>query len=96
MFYTAEEHVCAAVADSPRGPFRQIEKKPLLERKGIDNSLFVDRDGKPWMVFVHFDRGNTIWLAELEKDWPHAGTGLPRPLTPPRRKIRRAPPAYGR
>ncbi len=80
MFYTAEEHVCAAVADSPCGPFRQIEKKPLLERKGIDNSLFVDRDGKPWMVFVHFDRGNTIWLAELEKDWLHVRPGTERML----------------
>ena len=30
MFYSAEEHVCAAEAESPLGPFRQTEKKPIL------------------------------------------------------------------
>ena len=69
-----------AIGDSPLGPFRQAEKKPLLERKGIDNSLFVDADGKAWMVYVHFDRGNTIWLAELEKDWLHVRPGTQRML----------------
>ena len=80
MFYTAQEHVCAAVADSPLGPFRQDEKKPLLERKGIDNSLLVDRSGRAWMYYVHFDRGNTIWLAELEKDCLHVKPGTERML----------------
>ena len=80
MFYTAEEHVCAAVADSPLGPFRQTEKKPLLERKGIDNSLFVDDDGRAWMFYVHFDRGNTLWLAELESDCLRVKPGTQRML----------------
>ena len=80
MFYSAEGHVCAATADSPLGPFRQAEKKPLLERAGIDNSLFVDDAGRPWMVYVHFDRGNTIWLAELEKDCLHVKPGTARML----------------
>jgi beta-xylosidase len=80
MFYSAQEHVCAAVADSPLGPFRQAEKKPLLDRKGIDNSLLVDRSGRAWMYYVHFDRGNTIWLAELEKDCLHVKPGTERML----------------
>lgn len=80
MFYSSQEHVCAAVSDSPLGPFRQLEKKPLLQRKGIDNSMFVDADGRAWMVYVHFDRGNTIWLAELEKDLLHVRTGSERML----------------
>ena len=46
MYYSAETHVCAATADSPLGPFRQAEKKPILERGGIDNSLFIDDDGR--------------------------------------------------
>ena len=62
------------------GPFRQDEKKPLLERKGIDNSLLVDRSGRAWMYYVHFDRGNTIWLAELEKDCLHVKPGTERML----------------
>jgi beta-xylosidase len=80
MFYTAQEHVCAAESDSPLGPFRQDEKKPLLERKGIDNSLFVDRSGRAWMYYVHFDRGNTIWMAELEKDCMRVKPGTERQL----------------
>ena len=80
MFYSAQEHVCAAVADSPLGPFRQTEKKPLLERPGIDNSLFVDNAGRAWMVYVHFDRGNTIWLAELEADWLRVKPGTAKML----------------
>ena len=80
MLYSAEGHVCSAVADSPLGPFRQAEKKPLLERAGIDNSLFVDDAGRSWMVYGHFDRGNTIWLAELEKDWLHVKPGTARML----------------
>ena len=80
MFYSAEEHVCAAEADNPRGPFRQKEKKPILQRGGIDNSLFLDDDGRAWMVYVHFDRGNVIWLAEMEKDCLHAKPGTARML----------------
>ncbi len=80
MFYSAEEHVCAAEAESPLGPFRQAEKKAILERKGIDNSLFIDDDGRAWMVYVHFDRGNVVWLAEMEKDYVHAKPGTARML----------------
>jgi len=80
MYYSAEEHVCAAEADSPLGPFRQAEKKPILERKGIDNSLFIDDDGRAWMVYVHFDKGNVVWLVEMEKDCLRAKPGTARML----------------
>ena len=78
MYYSAETHVCAATADSPLGPFRQAEKKPILERGGIDNSLFIDDDGRAWMVYVHFDKGNVVWLTEMEKDGLHAKPGTAR------------------
>ena len=78
MYYSADLHVCAATADSPLGPFRQADKKPILERGGIDNSLFVDDDGRAWMVYVHFDRGNVVWLTEMEKDGLHAKPGTAR------------------
>ena len=80
MYYSAETHVCAAEAKNPLGPFRQAEKKPILERGGIDNSLFIDDDGRAWMVFVHFDKGNVIWLTEMEKDCLHAKPGTARML----------------
>lgn len=70
MYYSAEEHVCAAVGNSPLGPFRQIERRPLIsEMRTIDNSLFFDKDGDPWMVFVKC--GNEIWIAEMQKDCLH-------------------------
>lgn len=69
MYYSADEHICAAVADSPLGPFKQAEKKPMIaDEKCIDNSLFIDDDGTPYLFFVRFNDGLNIWVAELEKD----------------------------
>ncbi len=69
MYYTAEEHICAATSDSPLGPFIQEVKKPMLEgEKAIDNSLFIDDDGTPYLFFDRFNDGLNIWVAELEDD----------------------------
>lgn len=69
LFYSAEEHICVATGDSPLGPFKQDEKKPMLEEKGIDSSLFIDEDGTPYIFFDRFTNGNVIWVARLEDDW---------------------------
>ena len=69
MYYTAEEHMCVATSDSPLGPFIQEVKKPMLEgEKTIDNSLFIDDDGTPYLFFDRFNDGLNIWVAELEED----------------------------
>ncbi|NLX66808.1 MAG: family 43 glycosylhydrolase [Bacteroidales bacterium] len=69
IYYSAEEHICVAISDSPLGPFIQEEKKPMLEgEKAIDNSLFIDDDGVPYLFFSRFNDGLNIWVAELEKD----------------------------
>lgn len=69
MYYSADEHICAAVADSPLGPFTQSVKEPMLaDEKCIDNSLFIDDDGTPYLFFDRFNDGLNIWVAELEKD----------------------------
>lgn len=68
MYYSADEHICVATSDSPLGPFVQDKKKPMLKSKGIDNSLFIDEDGKAYLYFVRFTNGNVIWVAELEND----------------------------
>ncbi|MEA5127479.1 MAG: glycoside hydrolase family 43 protein [Proteiniphilum sp.] len=69
MYYSADEHMCVAVADSPFGPFRQLVQKPMLEgEKTIDNSLFIDDDGTPYLFFDRFNDGLNIWVAELEDD----------------------------
>lgn len=35
MFYSTEEHICVATADSPLGPFKQDEHKPIREEKSF-------------------------------------------------------------
>lgn len=69
MYYSADEHICVAVADKPTGPFRQEVQRPMLEgEKSIDNSLFIDNDGKAYLFFDRFNDGLNIWVAELEED----------------------------
>ena len=52
LYYSAEEHICAAVSDSPLGPFRQEVKQPMIaDEKCIDNTLFVDDDGRMPICF---------------------------------------------
>jgi beta-xylosidase len=69
LFYSAAEHICVATADSPLGPFKQEEKKPMREERGIDSSLFIDDDGTPYLFFDRFTNGNVIWVAQLSDDW---------------------------
>lgn len=68
MYYSAEEHICVATSSSPKGPFKQDVKEPMLADKAIDNSLFIDEDGKAYLSFVRFTNGNEIWVSELEDD----------------------------
>jgi beta-xylosidase len=67
MYYSADEHICVATSDSPLGPFIQEEQKPMIEdEKAIDNSLFIDEDGTPYLFYDRFNDGLNIWVAELE------------------------------
>lgn len=69
MFYSVDEHICAAISTSPEGPFVQREKKPIVaDEKGIDTSLFIDDDGTPYLYYVRFTDGNVIWVAEMNDD----------------------------
>ena len=67
MYYSGDEHICVAIADSPLGPFSQEVQKPMIEdEKTIDNSMFMDDDGKAYLFFDRFNDGLNIWVAELE------------------------------
>ncbi|MGV8137184.1 MAG: glycoside hydrolase family 43 protein [Mangrovibacterium sp.] len=70
MYYSADEHICVATSSSPTGPFVQEVQKPMIEgEKCIDNSLFIDDDGKPLTCFFdRFNDGLNIWVAELEEN----------------------------
>ena len=43
------------VADNPLGPFRQIQQEAVTPPgwQCLDGTLYVDKKGKPWMVFCH-------------------------------------------
>lgn len=70
MHYTANEQLAFAVADSPLGPFRSADAKPLrTEHKELDTDLFVDGDGQAYFYFVRHDRGNVMHGARLRADW---------------------------
>ena len=68
MYPTAEEHLIAAVSDSPLGPFKQEIKKPMHDFREIDAGAFNDDNGKSYFYFVRFDDGNIIFAAEFNDD----------------------------
>ncbi len=72
MYFSANEHLYAATATSPKGPFKQVgsyQMEPLLgSEKCIDSSVFTDDDGKQYMYFVRFTDGNCIWSVQLSDD----------------------------
>lgn len=71
MTYTADEHIAIATSDSPLGPFKQEQKRPIIsERKNIDSYVFIDDDGKKFLYHVIVaDGGNRIHVAEMEDDF---------------------------
>ena len=69
MFYSAEQRTCVAISDSPAGPFEQLDHRPLIDGyKNIDNTLFIDDNGTPYMFYVRVERPFKICVAELNKD----------------------------
>lgn len=66
MYYSADKHICAAVSDSPMGPFVQPEHKPLIEsEETLDASVFVDVDGTAYIVFARLRGEMSVWMAEM-------------------------------
>ncbi len=74
-----------AVADSPRGPFVLTKTDAPITPPGfmtLDGTLYVDRAGKPWMVYAH------EWLQKVDgtmeaiplNDELSAATGTPMHL----------------
>ena len=67
MYYSANEHICVATSDSPLGPFTQKIRKPMIENeKCIDNSLFIDEDGTPYLFFDRFNDDTNPLLQKPE------------------------------
>jgi beta-xylosidase len=69
MAYVANENIALAVADSPLGPFRQQDKKPLAAPvRQIDPFVYVDTDGKIYLYHVRLQEGNRLFVAEMKSD----------------------------
>ena len=65
-------------ADNPLGPFEDIADGCITPKDwdAIDGTLYVDEDGKPWMVFVHEwtsmpDHNGGMCCAQLSDDFTH-------------------------
>ena len=82
MYYSANEHLYAATANSPKGPFVQVgsyQMESLIgNEKCIDSHVFIDEDSTAYIFFVRFTDGNCIWQAKLSEDFitPVEGTLL--------------------
>ena len=80
MYFSANEHLYAATASSPKGPFVQVgtyQMNNLIgNEKCIDSHVFIDEDSTAYIFFVRFTDGNCIWQAKLSEDYitPVAGT----------------------
>lgn len=72
MYFSANEHLFVATADSPKGPFKQVGgymmESLIGDEKCIDSSVFFDDDGKTYCFFVRFTDGNCIWMCQLQDD----------------------------
>lgn len=69
MAYTANENIAIAVSDNPLGPFTQTVKKPLeAPVKQIDPFIFKDDNGKVYLYHVRLQKGNRIFVAEMQDD----------------------------
>ena len=67
MAYTANEEIAIATADSPLGPFKNDGKAIASDVRQIDPFIFFD-NGKAYMYHVRLDKGNRIFVAEMEDD----------------------------
>lgn len=71
MVYTADEQIAIATSDSPLGPFKQTDKRPLNgDTKQIDPYVLFD-NGKAYLYFVKLKEGNRLYVAELTANLQH-------------------------
>lgn len=74
MYFTGNQEIRAAWSDSPCGPFTEVTSGPLWKwNKGeynIDNHLYIDTDGTPYIFFVETLQraSNIIYMARLSDD----------------------------
>ena len=84
FYYAVDERIAVAQADSPMGPFKQQEQKPMEpDSIKIDAYVFEDDDGKRYFYYVGFNNGNHIWGAELSDDMMSIKAGTAKKMISP-------------
>ena len=75
---TQHRGVTILKSDSPEGPFVELSNGHVTPHDwdAIDGTFYVDRDGRPWMVFVHEwtctdDKIGRMAAARLSEDLTH-------------------------
>lgn len=67
MAYTANENIAIAQSNSPLGPFKQKQVVPIdSTTRKIDPFVFFDNDGKVYLYHVRLNKGNSIWVVEMD------------------------------
>ena len=67
LAYTTDEQIVIAKSNTLLGPYTQERIEAVDEsEKNIDPFVFKDEDGKFYLYFVRFNKGNYIWVAELD------------------------------
>ena len=69
MAYTANEKIAIASSPQAAGLFQQSQITSIDNNtRQIDPFVFFDDDGTPYLYHVRLNKGNHIWVAELEDD----------------------------
>ena len=80
MFYTANEQIAIAKADSINGSY-SWDGTPIDDsEKNIDPFLFTDIDGRHYLYHVRFDHGNFLWVGEFDFNTGHFVEGSLSPV----------------
>ena len=84
FYFSADQNIGVAVADSPVGPFKDALGKPLVAKGAfaaqiIDPMVFVDDDGE---AYLYFGQGN-CFVAKLNDDMISFDATKAKKITPP-------------
>ncbi len=80
MFYTANEQIALAKADSINGTYIWDGTAIDDSEKNIDPFLFTDTDGRHYLYHVRFDHGNFLWVGEFDFNSGHFVEGTLHPV----------------
>lgn len=68
LYYATDTRICVAQSKHPMGPFKELNQSPIEpESVRIDAHAYQD-NGRIYLYYVRFNKGNEIWGGELNDD----------------------------